>query len=199
MDRDFLSSLESEAADLSTVPTDAGAARLRIAASKMVALEKQKESLEAQLKATNVELFETKTRTLPDLFAEIGTDIIGVPDSGVDVKVVPYVHANIAADWDDEKKNAAFEHLESVGGGDIVKNTVTVVFTRGQYDELLEWIEKVKGLNLPFDPPDMTVAKTVPWNTLTAFVKEQVGRGTVLDLEKLGATVGSIAKIQKRN
>lgn len=197
-DDDFLRDLEKEAADLSTMPSDAGAARLQKAAQHMVELQTRKDELEEDLKKVNVELWDIQTKSLPDLFSEIGTDIIGVPSANVDVVVKPYVMANIKADWEEEKREAGFAEVERVGGGDIIRNEVVVVFPRGHYDELLEWIEKVRGLNLEFDPPDMNVTKTVPWNTLTAFVKEQVEKGTALDLEKLGATVGQIAKIQKR-
>lgn len=198
-DDDFLASLEKEAADVSSIPSDAGLSRLRIAAQRMVEQRQRVEDLKEQLRVANIELYETETRTLPDLFAEIGTDRIGLPEAGVDVVVKPHVHANIKADWPEEQREAGYAHLEAVGGGDLVRNEVVVIFPRGHFDELQEWMDRVSKLNLPFDPPDMGVQKTVPWNTLTAFVKEQIKRGTVLDLEKLGATVGSVASIQKRS
>ena len=40
---------------------------------------------------------------------------------------------------------------------------------------------------------------TVPWNTLTSYVREQVeGDHPPLDLEILGATAGQVVKIKKR-
>lgn len=199
MNSDFFSDLEKEAADVSSVPTDAGLARLRKASQEMVDLDLRKKQLEEELKAVNIRLWDVQTRELPDLFAEVGVDNVGLPSAGVDVAILPYAHANIKADLPDEERESAFDYLASIGGGGLVRNEVTLVFARGEEDLLQEWLEKVRNLNLSFDPPDVTVKRAVHWGTLTAFVKEQVGKGTVLDLKKLGATVGSIAKIQKRN
>lgn len=195
---DLMEQLAAEAAEQLPVPTDEGMARARRAAQEMVNLESEVESLEEQLKARKVRLWDVKTKELPDLFGELGIDSLGLQEVELDLVIVPYYKANISADWPEEQREAAFQYLEEIGGGDIVNNTVTVVFPKGHYDELREWMERVQGLNFEFDPPEMVEAKMVPWNTLTAFVKEQVQKGTVLELDKLGATVATIAKIKKR-
>jgi hypothetical protein len=38
----------------------------------------------------------------------------------------------------------------------------------------------------------------IPWNTLTAFVKEQCELGAALELDTIGATVGRVVKIKPR-
>lgn len=195
---DLMQQLQSEAESLSTMPSDAGVARLRKAAQRLVELDRLVDMLDEELKQAKKDRWDLQTRELPDLFAELNTDRIGLPDEGVDVVSKPFVQANIAADWEPERREAAFEHLDSVGGADIVKNVVKFEFSRGHADEMDEFLEKVRGLNFSFEPPQAEVTKTVPWNTLTAFVREQVRAGTVLDLEKLGATVGTKADIKKR-
>jgi hypothetical protein len=199
---DFFEQLAAEAADMSSVPTEAGTAQLREMAQRMVALDTQVTLLEAQLKAANIELWDLRTSKMPELMGKLHTDSFGLPEAGVDLVEEPYYKANISADWDDDKREAGFAELDRVGGGDIVANTVTVSFPRGHDNERTEWIEKVRGLNLTFDPPEMTERRAVPWNTLTAFVKEQFqrrGNPHALDLEKLGATVGTIVKIKRRS
>lgn len=195
---DFLEALQGEAASVDSTPSDSAIRRLNTMGREVVELDKEVQRLEAELKEKNIKLYELRTRTMPELMAELNTDRIGLMEEGVDIVLGNVVHANIAADWPQDKKDVAFEHLESLELGDIIKNTVTIIFPRGRYDDLLEWLEKVRGLNLPFEPPEMNVDKTVPWNTLTATVKEQLRKGTALDLEKLGATVGMIVTIKKR-
>lgn len=197
-DADFLKALQNEAASADTTPSDQSLSRLNKMGREVVRLDAEVQRLERELKEANIELYDLRTKTMPDLMNELNTDRIGLAAEGVDIVLGSVVHANIAADWPQERKDAGFTHLEELGLGDIVKNTVTVVFPRGRYDDLLEWLEKVRGLNLPFEPPEMNIDKAVPWNTLTATVKEQLRKGTALDLDKLGATVGMIVTIKKR-
>lgn len=213
-DDDFLAELSAEAQDLATVPTEAGASRLRSMAVRMVTLQDRIADIEAELKTANVELWDLKTRDMPSLMAELDVDKIGLAESGVDLVMEPYVHANIRADWEEEKREAGFAELDRIDGGNIVKNVVSLQFSRNEaaltqaFMEVLEdaqFRDRVAELVRAIDPdtnhttlPDAELARAVQWNTLTAFVREQIQRGTVLDLEKLGATVGSIVKIKKR-
>lgn len=196
---DLMRDLESEAADVSSIPSDDSLTRARRKAQELVDAERLRDELEQKLRDANVRLWDLKMREVPDLFAELGVDSLGLPGAGVDVEIGPYCKANISADWDTERREAGFEHLDALGAGDIVKNTITVTFPRGHDAERAEWLERVRGLNFSFEQPELVEARFVPWNTLTAFVKEQVQRGnTDLDLEKLGAQVGTIAIIKKR-
>jgi len=195
---DFLKALQTEAASLETMPSEQGLSRLNRMGRRIVTLDMEIKELQKLMDSKNIELYNLRTRDMPDLMAELNTDRIGLAAENVDIVLGMVYHANIAADWPEEKRDDAFAHLEEKGLGDIIKNTVTVVFGRNNYDNMNEWLEKVRGLNLSFEPPPVSIAKTVPWNTLTATVKEQVKKGTVLDLEKLGATVGMIVTIKER-
>lgn len=204
MPEDFFAGLAEEAAaDMSRVPSDEKIARLRKMGQQFFDLQATRDDLEKRLKDANVALYEMRMKTMPELMAELRTDSIGLPGANVDIVAKPYYHANIAADWDDEKKEAAFAHIDEMGGGDIIKTTITIFFGRDQHDQMTEWLEKVRGLNLSFEPPEMRLGRAVQWNTLTAWVREQWGkvRGAdepKLDLEKLGATVGTEAVIKPR-
>lgn len=189
--------------DTSRVPSDDKLKRAANLAGRMVRLQRLIRDLEAQTKKANVELYDLQTRDMPDLLTEIGTDRVGVPgegdEPGYDVELSTLTHAAILSDWEQERKDAAFKHLDDLDAGDLIKNTITVTFPRGHDDERQEWLRKVRGLNLDFDPPELVESRTVPWNTLTAWVKEQLRKGNKeLVLEKIGATHGTFAVINKR-
>jgi len=143
---------------------------------------------------------------LPRKMQELGQDNIGLPSQGVDLRLEPYYHANIAASWEAERKDAAFRYLEDSGNGDLIKTNLVISFPRRakhKADWLLGVIDRVKQLiesegGEVHDVPVPSVEMTVPWNTLTAFVREQVESGEPIDLDVLGATVGSVVKIKKR-
>ena len=171
------------------------------AAKKYADLDARIRQLEnVDLPALKKEREELARRTLPSLFEQIGTDRIGVPDQDVDVVIEPYYHANIKSDWPDEQREAAFDHLEQdLELGSIVSCTVTMTFRRGERELAKECEEllrssKFANTHLP------VVRMEVPWNTLTASLKEVAQRGdsSKIDLEKLGATIGQTAKVKKR-
>jgi hypothetical protein len=60
-------------------------------------------------------------------------------------------------------------------------------------DEAFAWLDKNRKLEVSYSSK-----LSVPWNTLTAFVKEQVEKGAVLPLDILGATVGRVVKLKAR-
>jgi hypothetical protein len=210
----FLQQLAAEAADVQEIPSDEKIARLRAAAVEMVELSLDIDEREGQLNRDKERLWELRTRTLVSMMQDAGTDNLGLPGPGVDIVLANHTHANIKAEWPDEQREVGFAELDRVGGGDIVKNDVTFSFSRNQHvlvtcflavvdsaefkNMVAETVRQADPKTNDTEVPDPTVRRAVPWNTLTAFVKEQVRRGTVLDLEKLGATVGQIVKIEKR-
>jgi hypothetical protein len=109
------------------------------------------------------------------------------------VEVGPYYHANIAADWEPQRREKAFAWISKYHGG-MLRNTFTVDFgknTRKAQRELEAWLKKRK----------IRFANEfgVPWNTLTSFVREQIEEyEKTPPLDLLGATVGRVAKIKKQ-
>lgn len=156
------------------------------------------EQLEKDIKELKGRKHQIESREIPDLFGEIGVDVIGLPDDRCDVVVRPYYKANIPASWDEQRREEAFRWLEDNGHGDVIAVTVSVDFQRGEKglaDSLVQLIkEKFPGSNAH----PVKVSMGVPWTTLTALVKEQVEKGEAVPLETLGATVGQVAKITKR-
>jgi hypothetical protein len=106
---------------------------------------------------------------------------------------LPYYRANIAADWDDLKKNEAFQTLVEYGGEDLIKIKVEVLLPKGSI-KILKAIEvflrKFKKQGVEF-----TVSRSVPWSTLTSWLKECYEKRKVFPpLEKIGGDVGEIVK-----
>jgi hypothetical protein len=169
--------------------------------------DKKIKELEATLESTKAARLELASKTLPDFMLKIGQDKIGLADFDVDLVLEDYYHANIATDWEPERRNAAFQYLEENGNGDLVKTEFTILFPRQQLTAA-RWLQALirtvqtalaaTGQDAP-EIPDPSIGLGVPWNTLTAFVKEQLTNGNPVDLEVLGATVGKIVKIKPRS
>lgn len=177
------------------IPTDEELKSIRKHCQLLAVRQDQKREAEARLKELNKEIWELEMRTIPDLAAEIGVDTVGLPEIGVDIRIRPYYKANIAAEWPEEQRERAFEYLEEIGVGDIIKTEVRFQLGRDSLEELsalLRAARQVPGL------PDPTVGKQVPWNTLTSTVRELVEKGEALNLDVIGAVVGQRATIKER-
>lgn len=190
--------------DVSGVASDKELSGLREKAQELVEKEKAKKEAESTLKELNKEIYELQMTTLPSIMTELGMDRYGLAEAGVDIILGDYAKANIAADWEDEKREEGFAHLEELGVADIIRTEVSFSFGRDQYAHavtlvamlnlMAERIEEFGGTEIPVP----SIKKSVPWNTLTATVKELLKKGEVVNLEKLGATVGNIVKIKER-
>ena len=200
----FMDELANEAADVSGVASDAQLKSLSEKAAEYVALDAEKISLEEKLKKVNVSLTEMKHKTLPDIMLGLDVDRHGLASAGVDIVLEDYAKANISAEWEPEKQEIAFQHLEDLGVSDIIRTQVTFSFSKDQYAHAMtvvamlnlmaEKIEEFEGTEIPVP----SVKKSVPWNTLTATLKELHKKGVAVDLEKIGGTIGNIVKIKKR-
>ena len=200
----FMDELANEAADVSGVASDDQLKSLSEKAAEYVALDAEKISLEEKLKKVNVSLTEMKHKTLPDIMLGLDVDRHGLASAGVDIVLEDYAKANISAEWEPEKQEIAFQHLEDLGVSDIIRTQVTFSFSKDQYAHAMtvvamlnlmaEKIEEFEGTEIPVP----SVKKSVPWNTLTSTLKELHKKGVAVDLEKIGGTIGNIVKIKKR-
>lgn len=171
--------------------------RLQEMAAELVGVDKQLSDLDEQIKVLKDRKYKLESRELPELFDQCMTDSIGVPTMGATVSLDTRYHANIKADWPEEQRQAGFAALDGIGGGDIVRVSLGIHFARGELSKAREVIAHLRGWN-EFGNRPIDVSQNVPWNTLTAFVKEQHQRGAVIPMEALGATVGRFAKITER-
>lgn len=180
-----------------TIPTDRLDA-LRDAARGLRDKEAEIANLDERLKEAKAAANEMRHKTMVDLMQEIGVDKVGLPAEGnyppVDAELKPYYHANIAADWEPEKRQAAFNWLDSAGHGDLVKTSITILIPRDDRAMAVSIQHYLEQCNVQH-----TVLLDVPWNTLTAFVREQVEKyHRTPPLETIGATVGQVVKLKAR-
>jgi len=198
MSDDILSQMSD---DIGHIPTDSDNARMREACRSLVEKKAEAARLEKQAKELKTEAWELETKTIPDLSEELGIDKIGLADYGVDVVVAPYYKANISADWDEATRDSAFRHLDELGVGDIIRTRVEYSLGKDSIEEATKIAEIVESAARQLglgEIPQPTVGKAVPWNTLTSTVRDLTEKGVAIDLARVGATVGQMAKIRER-
>jgi hypothetical protein len=165
-------------------------------------------ALEEALKGKAADLLRIQHEELPDLFAQVGMRVLELEAEGnlpaYTARAAPYYRANIAADWDPARRNAAFEWLArrdpktggpGPAGGDnpdIIKTVITVTLGRGEKAAADALAAELAKRKIPFQR-----GLAVPWNTLTAFVRELVeDRKIMPPLDLLGAQVGRIVTVK---
>jgi hypothetical protein len=158
------------------------------------------EDLKEQLKAKNTELGDLLYRGLPNLFSENGVRDITLQREGnlpaYSARLLDYYHANIVSSWDQERQDRAYDLLEKSGHGDLVKRTISIAFGLKQAKEFKRVWAALRKLKLK----NLQVTRSVPWNTLTAMVRETYESGEQLgseELHTLGATVGQVVNIKE--
>lgn len=168
------------------VPVTAGGlASVQEAASKFVELQAEVRDLEEKLKAKQAEFLNQETRVLPDAMEAAGFREF-VLMTGEKITIAPVIRASIT----EANQEKAFSWMVDNGHEDLIKRDVTVNFGRGSYKEADDLVEALKEDG--FTPKDKTY---VHWQTLNAFVKEQVESGAELPMDLLGVYVGRKAKV----
>lgn len=169
--------------------------QIRAGMAKVRVLELQKRQAEDDLAAAKRELNRMLQVVLPDNFDAAGITAfeLGAIDNqpGIRAELKPYYSANIAGSWNEEKRSAAFNYLESLEAGDLIKTQLSVSLPQGCWDQaqLLASLIEAQG----FQPE---VKQSVPHTSLTAWLKEQVERHNFTpDLAKIGGAVGRVVKI----
>jgi len=145
-------------------------------------------NLEDQLKAAKRELLKLTDEDLPAMLQELGLNSFELED-GSKVTVRPTYGAHIKA----ENRETAYGWLRANGFDDIIKNTVSCNFGRGEDQEAAEFIDYAQGLGYAAEQ------KTeVHPSTLKAWVKERVQNGETFPMELFGAFIGQRANISRK-
>lgn len=194
-----------EDAERKTDPADLEEIRREVDRWRDLSLEKS--DLEERLRATNIAVSELEFTTLPTLMDELKISRMDVEAKGnqpaVTLEAKPYYHANIAADWPEEKRRAAFKALEDLDHGDLIRTEIVISIPREEREkakQIVAVLEK-KALN-------PVVRESVHFSTLTAFVREQTEaeiedrkanrpppeKPRLPPLDVIGARIGRIVK-----
>jgi len=175
--------------------------RLRQHVREVRDLEKAIEDAEAVQAERRQKLNTLVHETLPGLYRESQVTVVGLEPEGnlpaYEGKIKPYYKANIAADWPEDRRAAAFAWIEDPKGGatpDIIKTIITVELGRGDRKTALKVRAGLDKAKIPYKE-----GLGVPWNTLTAFVKECIETRKIMPpLETLGAVAGQIVEVKPK-
>lgn len=176
-------------------------------------LEFQIKNLEEQVKEHKIQLYDIYSNQLPDLMLGAGVDTIGLPQEGNylgwDYNLETFYRANIAAKWPNEKREAAFDYIKSMGAEDLIKTEVVVYFPKGGVKLAQKLLSQVKKIKMK--PPKgkkvapkirAELSRSIPHGSLSAWLKELVEKRhkvpSASDLEKIGGAIGRIVKPEER-
>ena len=124
-------------------------------------------------------------RIIPEMMQEAGVSLLKLTD-GSTVEVKPFYAAKIP----ESRVEEAFSWLRGKGFEDIIKNTVTASFNRGQDNQVSELIKVCEDHGFNYNKKE----KVEPM-TLKAFVREQVEGGKKLPFDLFGVYIANKTKI----
>jgi len=143
-------------------------------------------NLEDIIKRQKAKIDKLQYIELPEAMQELGLDKVVLND-GSSISITTEYYANIS------KKNAniAYDWLRDNNFADIIKSEVKMNFTHD--DESRDW---VLGL-LNQHTIDYQEKDSVHWQTLRAFVKEQIEAGQPIPMDTFSVHISNKAKLKK--
>ena len=170
-------------------------------ANLILELEKEIDNLEASLTATKLRLKRVQTETLPEKMKAAGIADFTLP-SGWNIELRMRVQGSLplgdsSKRGDPARRAEALATLRKLGGEEIIKNSITVVFDRGKDNIAKEAVEILKQYG--FDPK---VKEDVHAMTLQAWGREQLNEVSdvgqfITEAEKIGLFIGNVAKVKR--
>lgn len=166
---------------------NAGLKTIAELAEKIQSQEQQIANTEEDLKKQKEELRNLQNEELPSLMQEIGFKKFELEDgSSVNIKEI------YAGSISQANKEKAFNWLRQNKFDDIIKNTVTTAFGKGEDTAAKNFIDIAEQAG--YTPVQKT---EVHPQTLKAFIKERVEGGDEFPMELFGAYIGYKAEIKK--
>lgn len=154
-------------------------------ARKQWALQVELARIEEYMELKKKELNEVRDKELPGLMAEVGMAEFKL-DSGYKITVKDEVYCSMPDD-----QEPGFAWLRENEFEAIIKNFISVGFGKGEDEIAKQAIQALADLGLQ---PE--IKTSVHPSTLKAFIKEQMGKGVAVPLEKFGAYCVTRAKIE---
>lgn len=185
-------------------PPDAALTTVRALAIEQVEAEDRVARLERELEAAKRALAAVRDDRLPKAMAALGLDNFQL-DNGVKLEVRDVYRCGQLDDAPDDpekskdrrpraERMAALEWLDEHEHGALARRVVSLVMGAESEElarELIELVRRHPGAN----KFQVDQRRLVPWNTLAAFVREQVEQGEELPLDVLGVTAVRCSKI----
>ena len=185
---DVLAMAQADAAADEKIPEDK-LERIRHFGEKQRKLMKVIADLENQLSLTKESLRKVMEQDLPEAMDEVNMTSFKL-DDGSEVKVKPFYAASIPED----RKEEAFEWLKEHDFDGMIKAEVKVSFGKGEFEVAQSFLNFIRGFNEKAIDPEYK--ESVHWQTLRAFVKEQIEGGKPLPLDMFGVFVGRKAELK---
>jgi hypothetical protein len=124
---------------------------------------------------------------IPGLMTELGVDKVRL-ENGAELTVKEDVHFMMT----NEQKPVAYQWLEQAGHGGLIKTEVKVAFGKGELKAAQSLItELATQFNLEAD-----LKRDVHWQTLAAFLREQVREARPFPMELFGANPVRVAQVK---
>ena len=111
-------------------------------------------------------------------------------DDGSEIKVSSFYTASIP----EERKTEAFDWMKEHDFDGMIKADVNVSFGKGEFEVAQAFVQFIRGFNMKAIEPEYK--EHVHWQTLRAFVKEQVEKGAPLPLDLFGVYIGRKADLK---
>jgi hypothetical protein len=157
-------------------------------AEEAVSLERTLEEIEAEQKQIKARLNQITIKELPEKLAELGMDDFKLAN-GSTIKIKDVVAGSLPKD--PEAKSEALAYLETIDGGALIKNEISVSFDRGSDN-----FAKNAFALLEENGYEPSIDKGVNHMTLQSFVREKLKNGEEIDVSKIGIFVGRKAEIK---
>lgn len=155
-------------------------------AKRAKTLEKDIEEVESVLKNLKEQYRKVTEEALPEALTGMGMKKF-VMEDGSSIEIKPFYSASIS----EARRAEAYAWLREHGFDDIIKNTVSVRFGRGEDELCTRLLNLIRQNGYPADQ-----AEKIEPMTLKAWVKEQIERGNELDSELFGVYIGQKAVIK---
>lgn len=149
-------------------------------------LEKELEDQEAVVKEKKEQYRKLIEEAIPEALAGLGMKSFKMED-GSSIEVKSFYSASIS----EARRAEAFEWLRTNNFGDLIKNTVSVRFGRGEEQLCQRAMEMLTSSGFPVEQ-----AEKVEPMTLKAWVKERVEKGSEFPSELFGVYIGQKATIK---
>jgi len=155
---------------------------------KLSDLRFQIEQREEEISKLKSQARDLEERTIPDMMQEAGVSLLKLKD-GSTVEVKPFYAAKIP----ESRIEEAFSWLRGNGHEDLIKNTITTQFSRGQDNQVSELISVCEKFGFNYNQKQ----KVEPM-TLKAFVKDQVEQGKEIPFDMFGVYIANKTKITNK-
>ena len=148
-------------------------------------LQSQLKEKEESISLLKHKIRDMEERIIPEMMQQAGVSLLKLKD-GSTVEVKPFYAAKIP----ESRVEEAFSWLREKGFEDLIKNTVTASFGRGQDNQVSELIGVCEKFGFNYNKKE----KVEPM-TLKAFVREQVETGKELPFDLFVVYIANKTKI----